>query len=426
MEEKLVFFKAMIGRGGNKRKFRHVSGSAIYVFDAVTKKIIEANDVFLKMLKYCHDDLHELSVYHIVVANDEEIDNGVQTVIRDEMPDFLLSQYRCKDGQMLFVHAKAEYFCFRGHQYIIVRMRDVTEAQHIQNRLRLAAQVFESAIDGIMVADAEGVIQFANPSFLHTTGYLLSEVLGMTPRILKSGRHDEDFYFQMWESLNTTGQWAGEVWNKRKNGEIHPEWVIINAIKNDLNRVTMYSAIYRDLTQRKKYEEKIHYLAYHDLLTGLSNRVSFYEQIARTIAAAKAAGSKVALLFIDLDGFKEVNDRYGHDVGDWLLQEVARRMSDCISVNDMVARMGGDEFTVTVGELKDVGQAEKLAQQILDKIYMPCFHENNVIRVSSSVGISIFPDNSEEVEDLIREADRAMYAAKMSGKNTYRVSAKSN
>jgi len=300
-------------------------------------------------------------------------------------------------------------------------MRDVTEWQYLQNRLRLVSQVFDSASDGIVVTDIKGVIQVANPAFLLAAGYSLQEVMGRTMSILKSDKHDEHFYKNMWQLINETGQWKGEIWNKRKNGEIYPEWLVINAIKNDLGQITLYSGIYRDLTERLKYEEQIKYHAYHDGLTGLPNRRLFYEKMHECILMAKRYQHYVAIMFVDLDGFKSVNDNFGHDIGDLLLQETGKRLQECVRETDIVARMGGDEFTIILPRIVMNQDAIKVAEQIKQVLNETFVLNGHAITISCSIGISIFPDDGDNEEVLVKKADNAMYKAKQAGKNAYKV-----
>lgn len=391
----------------------------VYVFNAQSREIVEVNHVFRKMLKYNPEDLLGLFVDDIVVADRQEIESTISKVVNQGVVEVELRQYRCKDGEMLFVKSSVEFASPHSKQFIRVTLRDVTEWQHLQNRLRLAAQVFESASDGIMVTDMEGVIQFANPAFSNITGYSLEELVGITPRILKSGRHDESFYQDMWGSLHEVGQWKGEIWNRRKNGEFYTEGLVIDAIKNDLGQVTMYSGIFRDLTERKEYEDKIKHQAYHDGLTGLPNRVLFYEQINQSLELSKRYHHTMAVMYIDLDGFKQVNDNLGHNMGDLLLQAVAIRLKECVRQSDFVARMGGDEFTAILPELIKHQDAEIVAEKIQKALNLPFDLEGCEVNISTSIGVSIFPKDGEDVETLIKNADHAMYQAKTSSKNAY-------
>lgn len=414
--------KRFLGKGCYSCPTKKRDIDVVYVFNAQSRKIVEANDAFWETLKYKPDDLGSLCLDDIVAADCQEIESTIHQFLNQRGVEIALRQYRCKDGEMLFVESSMEFINPHNKHFIRITLRDVTEWQHLQNRLRLAAQIFESASDGILVTDVEGVIQFANPAFLSISGYSLEELMGMTPRILKSGRHDEVFYQDMWRALHEMGQWKGEIWNKRKNGEIYSEWLVIDAIKNDFDQVTMYSGIYRDLSERKKYEEQIKYQAYHDSLTGLPNRVLFYEKISQTIALSKRYHHMMAVMYVDLDGFKHVNDNFGHSIGDLLLKEVAVRLRECVRESDFVARMGGDEFTVILPQMSSYQEAELVAEKIQKKLNQPFDLEGNVVTISSSIGVSFFKKHDQDAENLIKKADNAMYQAKASGKNAYRVS----
>lgn len=410
---------------GNKRcdcySIEQVDTDSAYVFEVKTRKIMEANDGFFKLTKYSATDLADLYVDKIVVADQQEIESAIENYLHKGVLKTPLRQYQCKDGEILFIQSTIQLGSIDNKQYITVTMRDVTEWQHLQNRLRLVSQVFDNASDGIVVTDVEGVIQFANPSFLQTAGYSSEEVLGMTLRILKSDKQDDHFYQNMWYLLEETGQWKGEIWNKRKNGEVYLEWLVINSIKNDLGLVTLYSGIYRDLSERMKYEEQIKYQAYHDGLTGLPNRRLFYEKLHECILMAKRYQHIVAIMFVDLDGFKSVNDNFGHDIGDLLLKEVGKRLQECVRETDIVARMGGDEFMLILPRIVLNGDAKKVVE-LIRKVLNETFELNgHTITISSSIGISVFPDDGDNEEILIKKADDAMYKAKQAGKNTYKI-----
>ena len=392
-----------------------------YIFEIETRKIMQANHDFFELLKYSEEDLADLYVDKLIVIEQQEIESAVEKYLNTGTLQTPLRQYRCKDGELLFIQSTVQVGSIDNKQYILVKMEDVTEWQQVQNHLRLAAQVFDSASDGIIVTDMEGLIQFANPAFLQTTGYSLEEVLGQTMRIVKSGKHDDEFYQNMWNLLKTTGQWKGEIWNKRKNGEIYPEGMVIDAIKNELGRTTLYAGILRDLSERMKYDEQIKHQAYHDGLTGLPNRRLFYEKIHECILMAKRYQHTVGIMFVDLDGFKSVNDNFGHDIGDLLLQEVSKRLQQCVRETDIVARMGGDEFTLILPEIVIKADANKVAEQIRRVLHEPFVLNGFSIIISSSIGISIFPDDGDNEELLVKKADDAMYQAKQGGKNTYRV-----
>lgn len=298
-------------------------------------------------------------------------------------------------------------------------IKKTAELEKASSSLRLSEKIFEGANDGIIVTDIQGVIQMVNPSFLATTGYTLEELLGLTPRILRSGRHDDIFYQSLWTTLTTKGQWSGEVWNKRKNGELYPEWLSISAIYDDTGMINMYSAICRDLSERLEYEDKILHQAFHDALTGLPNRLFFQDHLDKSLALAKRNHKTLAIFFLDIDGFKKINDTLGHDVGDLLLQAVAERLLSTVRASDTVARMGGDEFTIILPEIDYPEDAAEVARKVLEVIRKPFFLNEHTIIITTSIGISLYPINGLDIQTLMKQADIAMYVTKNSGKNNY-------
>lgn len=290
-----------------------------------------------------------------------------------------------------------------------------------QENLHLAQQVIKASRDGIMVTDASGFILSVNPAFTRITGYSAEESIGNTPALLKSGKHDAAFYRTMWDAVYSEGSWAGEVWNRRKNGEIYPEWLTINAIRNHTGEITKFAAILTDITDRKKSEEQIKNLAYYDVLTGLPNRRLFNDRLNVAIANAHRHNHLLAIVFIDLDQFKRINDTLGHTIGDRLLVDVAQRIQAEVREGDTVARMGGDEFTLLLQEIEDADAAVALVHRILSAIARPVAISNNTLYVTASVGISLYPHDGTNSENLIRNADTAMYRAKDNGRNSYQL-----
>ncbi|NVJ91593.1 MAG: EAL domain-containing protein [Methylocystaceae bacterium] len=300
--------------------------------------------------------------------------------------------------------------------YLAVK-EDITHRKETAAQLELAAAVFETATEAILVCDSETKIQTVNRSFTDITGYEMEEVIGKTPSILKSGRHDKSFYNEMYSQLLNTGTWAGEIWNRRKNGEIYPQWLSIRAIQDEAGNILRYISLFSDITHRKKTEERILYQANYDALTDLPNRSLFRDRLQRAIIRADREHKKVALLFIDLDRFKHVNDTLGHAAGDLLLQEAARRLTSIVRKSDTVARLGGDEFTIIIQDLDDFRLVETIVEKLLESLALPYELENNVAFVSGSIGITIYPNDASNVTELLKNADAAMYQAKENGRN---------
>lgn len=292
--------------------------------------------------------------------------------------------------------------------------------------ISLADIVFKHNLTCLLVTDSEQKILSVNPVFCEVTGYSMEEVVGKSPDILSSGRHDARFYQKMWQTLAETDHWTGEIWNKRKNGEFYLEWLTIIAVRDHQGRIKNYIGVFDDISLRKQHEERIQQLAFYDALTGLANRTLFYEKLEEAISQAKNNATKVALLFIDLDHFKEVNDTLGHDAGDELLKTVAHRISSCLRGSDTLARLGGDEFVVILHDMQQTPSSnpvqicEKIAQNIIDRLSESHSYKDYTFYGGASIGIVIYPDDAHSIGDLIQLADTAMYEAKNGGRSSYR------
>jgi diguanylate cyclase (GGDEF)-like protein/PAS domain S-box-containing protein len=291
-------------------------------------------------------------------------------------------------------------------------------------QLRIAATAFESQ-EGMMITDANNVILQVNRAFTEITGYTAEEAVGQTPRLLSSGRHDTAFYAQMWESIKHIGGWQGEIWDRRKNGEIYPKWVTITAVKSDDGTVTQYVGTQVDITARKAAEDEIQHLAFYDQLTRLPNRRLLLERLQQALASSARSGHRWAMLFIDLDHFKTLNDTLGHDKGDLLLQQVAQRLVTCVRQGDTVARLGGDEFVAMLEGLSEnpeeaVTQTETLGERILATLSQPYLLAGHEHRSTASIGVTVFSGHQTSIDELLKQADLAMYQSKTAGRNTLR------
>lgn len=281
---------------------------------------------------------------------------------------------------------------------------------------RIYRLAFQSVSEGIMITDVNSRIMSVNPSFTEVTGYSPEEAIGQTPRLLHSGRHDASFYINMWASIHATGSWRGEVWNRKKNGEVYPEWLSISSIRDESGRIEYYIGLFYDITKQKSSEEHLIFLAHFDALTGLPNRVLFLEEFKETLQMAERKRCQMALLFIDLDDLKLVNDTYGHTEGDKLLKETAARVKETVRKTDSVARLAGDEFTVILPYIQNQEDALRVKQAILKRLEEPFLLGRERVPISASIGISIYPDHGCDPERLLRHADAAMYDMKKSKK----------
>jgi len=281
----------------------------------------------------------------------------------------------------------------------------------------LSSSVFLTSSLAITITDSNKEFMAVNPAFCDITGYSQEEVIGRNPRLLSSGKHNQEFYQDMWNAINTENKWSGEVWNRRKNGELFLEWITINAVLNAQGEVTHYFSVFADITERKAAEEAVRKLTFHDGLTNLPNRRLFLDRLEQEIKKAERNNEILAVLFLDLDNFKDVNDTLGHRAGDDLLQQAARRLAECIRDSDTVARMGGDEFTIFLSDLHSLKNIDGVIDKILKKMVEPFLIDDELCYLSVSIGVTFYPDDANNIEDLLKNADQAMYSAKTDGRN---------
>jgi len=340
----------------------------------------------------------------------------------DGLNDQLDCVYRIlhSDGGYRWVHARGRVE--RSASGEALRMtgisRDVTRQRSNEDHLRQAAAVFEATQEGLLVTDSRGIIVHTNPSFSRITGYQAEDVLGSQPSILKSGRQDASFYRRMWDALQRDGVWSGEIWNRRKSGEVYPQWQHIRAVRNDQGELTHYVAVFSDLSSLKRSQHELDFLAHHDPLTGLPNRLLLRERIEQALARAEREQGGGALLVIDLDHFKHINDSLGHSTGDQLIKAVAERLQDCLDERCSLARLGGDEFAVIL-ESRQQQHASSLAQRLLEAMNAPFEVDEQTIYMSVSLGVSLFPEDARNVDHLMQHADAALFQAKASGRSLY-------
>jgi diguanylate cyclase (GGDEF)-like protein/PAS domain S-box-containing protein len=307
--------------------------------------------------------------------------------------------------------------------YLLLNIIDISSREKLKEELRLAAKVFENSDEGIIITDYQVRIVKVNPAFTAMTGYSAEEVIGKSPNILKSHQHSTDFYRQMWNTINREGQWQGEIWNRRKNGDLYLEWLSINTIVDQQGKLTHLVGIFTDITRRKQTEQQIEMMAHYDALTELPNRVLFNERLKYSIICATRENHWISVLFLDLDRFKNLNDTLGHFMGDLLLQGVAKRLKDCVREIDTVSRFGGDEFVIVLPDFANKQTATlrttEIAQNILAALTRPFDLSGSKYMTSTSIGSAFFPKDGRSVAELIKNADTAMYHAKALGRNNY-------
>lgn len=427
-------------------------------------RIITANKAIQEIYGYTSDELRgqSLSILLEEHSGGFVMDNFRMAAISEALPTRFTHRHLKKDGETVYVELAWDYIRDSKHRIkgFICSITDVTERKkyedelvkyrkHLESlvekrtnelneanrqlmkeideriekerQLLLAASVIENTIEGITITDCFGTILQVNPAFTQITGFTPQEAIGKTPRILKSEKHDEQFYQNMWHSLIKKGNWSGEIWNRRKNGDAYPEWLSINAIKDELGNITHFVAVFHDISEVKQGEEKLKYQANHDTLTGLPNRQLFNDRLEMAIAFAKRHSQKVAVIFIDLDNFKNVNDTLGHYVGDILLQRVAETLKKCVRTEDTVARLGGDEFMLILQDILTESNAVETSRRILTEFAKPININGNEFFINASLGITIYPDDGEDVLTMVKNADLAMYRVKETGKNGYQL-----
>ena len=374
------------------------------------------------------EEFFGLKSEHVIKKSDSQLfDKSIASLFRvDDMS--VLKDLSPKESTQTIVYRGKPFFLYTNRfpifddegiiKSICVEIQDISHKYEAEQKLKLAAKVFDRAGEGILITDERNKILTVNDSFTRITGYTPEEVVGKTPSILNSGKHDKEFFQTLWSAVLERGWWQGEIFNRNKNGEIFPEWLTINTVKDNNEKITNFVAIFSDISNIKNSQRQIEHMATHDELTSLPNRFCFVDELKHQLAYANKHNEKRAVLFIDLDEFKNINDTLGHNVGDSLLIEVSRRLKECTKSSDFIARLGGDEFTAIL----HTGNSDEIiiyAQKILDYLTASYLIDDKKLYVSCSIGISIFPDHGMDSSSLLRSADTAMYRAKESGKKRF-------
>lgn len=325
------------------------------------------------------------------------------------------------DASTLMVETRVVTGHWNGQPALFAVSQDITERLQAENRQRLAASVFDNAHEGIMITDPKGVIIEVNSTFTELTGYTYEEAVGCNADLLKSGHHDDEFYNEMWAAIRQLGHWHGEVWNRKKSGEIFVELLTISAVRDVGGVVSQYVAIFSDITALKEHQQRLEHLAHFDALTQLPNRMLLADRLQLSMAGAVRNHALLAVCYLDLDGFKPVNDQYGHSAGDRLLIEVAQRLKLCVRGGDTVARLGGDEFVLLLSGLSDVRECDQALSRILSSLSRPFDIVGQKVHISASVGVTLYPNDGSDADALLRHADQEMYVAKQAGRNRYHL-----
>jgi len=391
--------------------------------DAETTRIRDCNQTLAEKLGYCKADIIGqpiFDLYHPDCMDD------VKPVFKSFLETGVVNnaelQLKRKDGSKIDVNLNAGSVRDESGKILYSRSCwiDITERKKLENELKLAAKVFTHASEGITITDPQGNILNINDAFTKITGYSRSEVVGQNPRVLKSGHHNQLYYKAMWHDIQEHGHWSGEIWNRRKNGEVYAEMLNINAVKNSEGKVQQYVALFSDITVQKQHQKQLEHIAHFDALTNLPNRVLLADRLERSMIQEQRRNQQLAVIYLDLDQFKEINDAYGHDVGDQLLIQLSQRFSEALREGDTLARLGGDEFIIVLNDLLHDGDCVPILKRLVDAAALPVHFDDLVLQVSASLGVTFFPQkDSIDAEQLLRQADQAMYQAKLSGKNRY-------
>jgi diguanylate cyclase (GGDEF)-like protein/PAS domain S-box-containing protein len=390
----------------------------ILIVDPETRCFVEFNAVAHEQLGYTRDEFARLCISDIEV--DEVPEDTARHVerIRARGWDNFETRHRRKDGAVRNIQVIVQMLPLDGRPMLQCTFRDITERKTAEAALHLYANMFEHSGEAILVTDGDNRIIATNPALTRLTGYPREELIGMNPRVLSSGRTPPETYRALWQALAETGFWQGELWDRRKDGGVYPKWATISAIRDaTTGKVTNYIAGFSDISERKAAEERIAHLAHHDTLTGLCNRFNLENRLGQALASARRAETLLAVMFIDMDRFKLINDTLGHPVGDKLLVEVARRLQACVRESDIVARLGGDEFVVVLAGMESQLDAATVAAKILQALGQPYAIDGNELHSTPSIGVSLYPGDGASADTLMKSADTAMYHAKEQGRN---------
>lgn len=381
------------------------------------------NRKLAEMFGYTPDEMTRGMSVHDLLASPEGPHDRAGKLSWERLNMLSTSHYetraRRRDGALVDIEVFASRMALEGSPAIIGIVLNVTERKKAQASERRAALVYSNTSEAVVITDANAVILDVNPAFTAITGYERSEAIGRRMNLLASGRHDDAFYGEMWHALRTTGRWSGDIWNRRKNGEEYVERLTIDTSYNEDGTVNCHIGLFSDVTAQRRKEETIWRQAHFDHLTGLPNRRMFHEELKRLMNLADREHRSLALIYLDLDLFKEVNDSLGHDKGDELLKEVAHRLRRAVRQDDMVARLGGDEFTLILARGDDLEYVERMCQQVIDTVSEPYVLGHHVVTVSASLGVTRYPRDGTNVTDLLKNADLAMYSAKDAGRNQH-------
>lgn len=381
------------------------------------------NKKYCDITGYAEEELHRLTFLDITHPEDLHDQKAqIKDLLDGKANEVCMEKrYITKGGQIIWVHLTASPLWKEGQkpEFIMAIIRDISLHKLADEKLVFAHTAFENAIEGISITNADGILMHVNPAFSSITGYSPEEAIGKTPRLLKSERYTAAFYDTMWKDLREKGQWAGEIWNRRKNGEIYPEWLTISAVRDQHGKITNYVSIFHDVTDLKRQQDALRHQAQHDALTGLPNRLLINDRLEMALTRIKRNPAKLALLYLDLDNFKYINGAFGHTAGDSLLIKASGRFAALLRAGDTMARLGEDEFLVLLPEVKSIAEVSLIALSLINCLKNPFYHGDAEYFITVSIGVTIAPEDGLEAVSLIKYANNAMYRAKTLGRNNY-------
>lgn len=399
------------------RLFRKHS-SIMLLIDPDSGIIVDANLAAAAYYGYPEQELRGMGLARINVQSEQEVRNEMKLALQEQR-NYFVFQHRLASGDTRIVEVHSSAIEFLDKTLLFSIVFDITERKHAEDTWQLASLVYQKSSEAMSVVDAEGIILTINPAFTDITGYEHDDVVGRNITLLNSARENPEAYKALWAALDDGGRWQGELWARRKDGQDFLRWLSVSTIFNEDGSVQCRVGLFSDITRKRETDELIWRQANFDSLTGLPNRSMFHDRLQQAIMKAQRTGRQAALLFLDLDYFKEVNDTLGHSMGDKLLMEAALRVRACVRETDTVARLGGDEFTVILGDLHDASSVERAVHDILHTVAEPFQLGPEKVYVSVSIGITFCPDDGTETDTLLKNADQAMYAAKGQGRNRY-------
>ncbi|KAB0566574.1 bifunctional diguanylate cyclase/phosphodiesterase [Pseudomonas palleroniana] len=379
--------------------------------------LIEVNEGFSRLTGFTSATLDQSSLDLGIWVDLNERKHMLELMQRDGFVRDFICHIRRADGLIRLCELSSRPLPIGGEDCMLTIARDITERQLMQEKLQQAATVFESTAEGVLITDTRQNISAVNRAFSEITGYSEAEALGQTPRLLASGLHDSAFYAAMWHQLTAHGHWQGEISNRRKNGELYPSWLTISAVRNREQLITHFVAVFADISSLKHAQARLDYQAHHDPLTGLPNRTLFENRLQAALNTQQEIGNQGAVLFLDLDRFKHINDSLGHPIGDLLLKDIAVRLKEQLRDIDTVARLGGDEFIILLPGLQQASDAEHLANKLLACFTPPFQAGEHEFFITASIGTSLYPQDGTDVATLVKNADAAMYRSKAKGRN---------